>query len=96
MITKFFSKVVVKFNPFGPEAKCARSFIGLISSQLRQTCQVDLEVLPRASTKPPLLKVTFKDNTSMEGNPAEQTLEDISQMLDRHSRQLQFKEDANR
>ncbi|KAH3661867.1 hypothetical protein OGAPHI_006046 [Ogataea philodendri] len=96
MITKFFSKIVVKFDPFGPEAKCARSFISLISPKLRQTCPVDLEVLPKASTKSPLLKVTFKDKTSMEGNPAEQSFDDFAQMLDRHSRQLQFKEDANK
>ncbi|QPG73594.1 hypothetical protein FOA43_000906 [Brettanomyces nanus] len=95
MITKYFTNVVVKFNPFGPEARAARSVLSEIPPKLRTQCKVDLEVLTKNSTNNPLVEVTFKDKTIMKGNPAQMTMEDFAHMFDRHSRQLQFKDDVS-
>ncbi|GMM28227.1 mitochondrial 54S ribosomal protein YmL44 [Martiniozyma asiatica (nom. inval.)] len=96
MITKYFTNVVVKFNPFGTEARCARSVLSQIPPALKASCKVDLELLNEDSTKEPLVEVTFKDKTKMSGNPKTFTLADFTNMFDKHSRQLLFKEELDR
>lgn len=86
MITKYFTKVCVKFNPFGPEARCARSVLSQIPPSLKGVCQIDLELLNDKSKAKPFVQVTFKDNTVMSGNPAELKLADFTNMFDKHSK----------
>ncbi|EDO16569.1 hypothetical protein Kpol_1064p51 [Vanderwaltozyma polyspora DSM 70294] len=93
MITKYFSKIVVKFNPFGAEAKTARLFLCAIPPlQRMQGTMIQNELLTNGSTKKPILKVTFKDKTEMETNPGEMTFQEVSNYFDTHSRRLQLKE----
>lgn len=96
MITKYFTKVTVKFNPFGPEARSARSVLSQIPPSLKGICQVDLELLNDKSKKEPFVQVTFKDNTVMSGNPAELKLADFTNMFDKHSQKLLFKEEVDK
>lgn len=96
MITKYFTKVAVKFNPFGPEARCARAVLSQIPPSMKGVCQVDLELLNDKSTAKPFVEVTFKDKTVMSGNPAELKLADFTNMLDKHSKKLLFKEEVDK
>mgnify|MGYP003362717982 CR=1 FL=1 len=93
MITKYFTKVIVKFDPFGPEARTARTMLSLIPPKLHATCDVNLEVLTKSSKNRPLIEVTFKDKTVMKGDPKSMRMDDFAHLFDRHSRALQFKEE---
>ncbi|GCE98114.1 39S ribosomal protein L44, mitochondrial [Zygosaccharomyces mellis] len=93
MITKYFSKVVVKFNPFSKEAKTARLLLSSIPPAQRQLgTQIQNEVLSSASNKTPIIKVTFKDKKTMEVDPTKYTFQELSNYFDAHSRQLSLKE----
>ncbi|KAG0680094.1 39S ribosomal protein L44, mitochondrial [Pichia californica] len=96
MITKYFTQVCIKFNPFGPEARCARSVLSQIPPSMKGACKIDLELLSKDSKKEPFVQVTFKDSTVMNGNPAELTLADFTNMLDKHSKKLLFKEEVDK
>ncbi|ODV87184.1 hypothetical protein CANARDRAFT_217037 [[Candida] arabinofermentans NRRL YB-2248] len=96
MITKYFTKVVVKFNPFGPEAKSARIFLSQIPPSLRGICAIDFELLNSQSTKKPIVQVTFKDKTTMEGDPVNMNIADFANMFDRHSKKLAFQDEISK
>jgi len=96
MITKYFTKLTVKFNPFGAEARCARSVLSQIPPSMNGICQVNLKLLSKESKEEPFVEVTFKDNTVMSGNPAELKLIDFTNMLDKHSKKLLFKEELDK
>ncbi|KAF6009350.1 hypothetical protein HII13_003426 [Brettanomyces bruxellensis] len=95
MITKYFTKIIVKFDPFGSEARTARTMLSLIPPKLRSTCDVNLEVLTKSSKNKPLIEVTFKDKTIMKGDPKKMGMDDFTHLFDRHSRALQFKEEIS-
>ena len=59
MITKYFQKVAVRFDPFGPGGKTARLFLASIPLSLKGSCAVSFETLTKGSTKKPLVQVTF-------------------------------------
>ncbi|XYA01297.1 39S ribosomal protein L44, mitochondrial [Meyerozyma guilliermondii] len=90
MITKYFTKVSVKFDPFAASAKPARLFLSRIPTSLRATCAVDFKVLTSTSpaSEKPIVKVTFKDKHSMEADPQAMTFKEISEHFDSHSRKL--------
>lgn len=96
MITKYFTKISVKFNPFGPEARSARSVLSQIPPSMKGACQIDLELLNANSKNKPFVQVTFKDNTVMSGNPAKLKLADFTNMFDKHSKKLLFKEEVDK
>lgn len=96
MITKYFTNVVVKFNPFGAEARSARSVLSQIPPALKGICNVNVELLDETSKKEPIVEVTFKDKTKMAGSPLEMGLADFTNMFDKHSRKLLFKEELDR
>ncbi|KAG0685501.1 39S ribosomal protein L44, mitochondrial [Kluyveromyces marxianus] len=79
MITKYFTKAVVKFNPFGKEG---------ITSGL----QLQNEVLMAGSTVKPTVKVVFKDKTELQADPTNMNFTELSNYFDRHSRKLALKE----
>ncbi|SCU78213.1 LAMI_0A03840g1_1 [Lachancea mirantina] len=93
MITKYFTKVVVRFNPLGKEAKTARLFLSSIPPTQRLSgLSLKNELLNGASTASPLVKVTFKDKTELELNPTGITFQEVGNFFDRHSRKLRLKE----
>ncbi|QLL32637.1 hypothetical protein HG536_0D01590 [Torulaspora globosa] len=93
MITKYFAKVVVKFNPFGKEAKTARLLLSSIPpAQRLQGTQIQTEVLTAQSNKSPIVRITFKDKHEMELDPSTANFQELSSYFDRHSRQLRLKE----
>ncbi|CCE90489.1 mitochondrial 54S ribosomal protein mL53 TDEL_0B03600 [Torulaspora delbrueckii] len=93
MITKYFSKVVVKFNPFGKEAKTARLLLSSIPpAQRLQGTQIQSEILHASSSKTPIVKITYKDKKEMELDPSTVTFQELASYFDRHSRQLKLKE----
>lgn len=91
MITKYFTKVAVKFDPFAASAKPVRLFLARIPAQLRSGCAVDFKVLTKKEDKPEV-KVTFKDKHVMEINPDKMTFQDLSAYFDTHSRKLALKQ----
>ncbi|CUS20324.1 LAQU0S01e04082g1_1 [Lachancea quebecensis] len=93
MITKFFTKVSVKFNPFGKEAKSARLFLSAIPPAQRLSgTSIKNELLTGGSSKTPTVKVTFKDKTEMEVDPTNLTFKELGNYFDRYSRKLSLKE----
>ncbi|AMD18556.1 HBL346Cp [Eremothecium sinecaudum] len=93
MITKYFTKVYVRFNPFGKEAKNARLFLSSIPPLQRTTnTQVSHEIISGSSTGSPLLRVTFRDKTEMELDPSKLSFKEVSNYFDGHSRKLQIKD----
>lgn len=91
MITKYFTKVSARFNPFTPTAKPARLFIARIPGLQKSGCQVDCKVLTDPTEKP-LIKVTFKDKHVMEIDPTSKSFDDLRAHFDAHSRKLALKE----
>ncbi|GMM46639.1 mitochondrial 54S ribosomal protein YmL44 [Pichia kluyveri] len=96
MITKYFTNVTVRFNPFGKEARCARAVLSQIPPSLKTSCKINLELLNDQSTKKPFVEVVFKDKTTMSGNPGELALADFTNMFDKHSKKLLFKEEVDK
>ncbi|CAH2445839.1 54S ribosomal protein L44, mitochondrial [Komagataella phaffii CBS 7435] len=92
MITKYFTKVSVKFNPFGPEAKGARLFLAALPSSLKKSCTINYEVLNSQSNKKPIIEVTYKDKKTLDVNPTSLNFNELSNLFDRHSRKLQLEE----
>jgi large subunit ribosomal protein L53 len=96
MITKYFTKVTVRFNPFGKEARCARAVLSQIPPSLKASCKIHMELLNKDSKKKPFVEVVFKDTTTMSGNPQELKLADFTNMFDKHSKKLLFKEEVDK
>ncbi|GMM56946.1 mitochondrial 54S ribosomal protein YmL44 [Maudiozyma humilis] len=93
MITKYFTKVVVKFNPFGKEAKTARLFLAAIPPKQRILgTKIENELLNGTSAKEPIIKVTYKDKKEATVDPRTLSFLEIANKLDGHSRQLRLKE----
>lgn len=91
MITKYFTKVSVKFNPFAANSKPIRLFLARIPSQQRSGCAVDFKVLTKMSDTPQV-KVTFKDKHVMDVNPETMSFADLQAHFNAHSRKLALKE----
>ena len=85
--------MLVRFNPFGAEAKTARLMLAAIPPHQRTLgTKIQSEILNNSITKKPLVKITFKDKTDMEFDPSNTSFEEASNLLDRHSRKLRIKE----
>ncbi|SMN22086.1 similar to Saccharomyces cerevisiae YMR225C MRPL44 Mitochondrial ribosomal protein of the large subunit [Maudiozyma saulgeensis] len=93
MITKYFTKVIVRFNPFGKEAKTARLFLASIPPRQRiMGTKIENELLNGTSTKEPIIKVVYKDKKEDSVDPRVLSFMEIANKLDGHSRQLRLKE----
>ncbi|CDK28861.1 unnamed protein product [Kuraishia capsulata CBS 1993] len=92
MLTKYFTKVTVRFNPFLKEAKPARLFLSSIPPSMRQSCIIDFKILSEQSKEKPIISVTFKDKEVLEVNPSEMNFADIADTFDRHAKKIRFKE----
>ncbi|ODV61955.1 mitochondrial 54S ribosomal protein mL53 [Ascoidea rubescens DSM 1968] len=91
MITKYFQKVVVRFDPLGPGSKTARLFLALIPSLLKTSCAVSFQTLSH-SQQQPLVQITFKDKFVLEHDPSHFKFPELAALFDHHSRQLKIKE----
>lgn len=91
MITKYFTKVSVRFNPFAPSAKPVRLFLARIPAQLKSGCSVDFKILENPKDQA-VVKVTYKDKQTMEIDPENLSFKDLSSHFDTHSRKLALKE----
>lgn len=89
MITKYFTKVAVKFDPFAASAKPVRLFLARIPSQQKSGVAVDFKVLTK--NEKPSVSVTFKDKHVMDADPEMMTFQDLSEHFDQHSRKLALK-----
>lgn len=92
MITKYFSKVVVKFNPVGKENKVARVFLSSIPPKMRGACKITNQLIYGESAVKPVIQVTFKDKHFIEADPTKLNILELSNLLDGHSRKLAMKE----
>lgn len=86
MITKFFTKVAVKFDPFSASAKSVRLFLARIPSAQKSGCQISYQVVK--ANEEPQVKVTYKDKLEKEVNPENKSFEDLRAIFDAHSRKL--------
>lgn len=94
MITKYFTKVTVKFDPFAPSARPARLFLARIPPSLKGQCQVNYKVLTAdsAAAEKPIIEVTFKDKHTLLADPATMGFTELSLHFDAHSRKLVLKD----
>lgn len=90
MITKYFSKVVVKFDPFKASAKPARLFLSSIPSSMRGACIINHKVLSKSSpaSEVPIIEVTYKDKHVLKVDPEKMKFEEVRDQFDIHSRKL--------
>ncbi|KAF2739200.1 hypothetical protein EJ04DRAFT_508916 [Polyplosphaeria fusca] len=94
MITRFFTDVRVRFNPFSPRAKPARLFLSLLPPNARASgMKIDSQMLPRASKEPATLAIKFKDGKEMNLELDKMRITEVMEEVDRHSRQLARKEE---
>ncbi|CAD6640020.1 HN1_G0020470.mRNA.1.CDS.1 [Saccharomyces cerevisiae] len=92
MITKYFSKVIIRFNPFGKEAKVARLVLAAIPpTQRNMGTQIQSEIISDYNKVKPLVKVTYKDKKEMEVDPSNMNFQELANHFDRHSKQLDLK-----
>lgn len=94
MITKYFTKISVKFDPFKASARPARLFLSHIPASLKLTCTIDYKVLGHKSpaSEKPIIKVTFKDKHVMEADPQTMTFAEVLSHFNAHSRKLALKD----
>ncbi|KAH3686042.1 hypothetical protein WICPIJ_002982 [Wickerhamomyces pijperi] len=97
MITKYFTKVVIRFNPLAAEGKPARLFLSAIPPSLKGACVIDSKVLKANDTTEPVLKfntnkLTTEDKKTLEIDPSKNNFGELAAFFDRHSRQLQVKD----
>lgn len=94
MITKYFTKVTVKFDPFAPSARPARLFLARIPPSLKGQCQINHQVLTQSSpaSEKPIIEVTYKDKHILKADPAKMTYTELQQHFDAHSRKLVLKD----
>ena len=59
MITKHFTEVTTKFNPFAKKAKTCRIFLAHLPPNARQFMKINAQVLPRGSKENSFLHVKF-------------------------------------
>ncbi|CCE79842.1 Piso0_002933 [Millerozyma farinosa CBS 7064] len=88
MITKYFTSVSVKFNPFSQGAKTARLFLSRIPPSMKSTCKINYQVLDSKSKSTPLIEVTYKDKHKQNLDPESVTFKELTDKLDEHSRKL--------
>jgi large subunit ribosomal protein L53 len=94
MITRFLTDVRVKFNPFSARAKSARLFLSLIPPNARmEGMKIETKMLPRTSTEPANLDLTFKDGKKMSLDLEKMRLPEVMEQVDRHSRGLARQEE---
>lgn len=94
MITKYFTNVSVKLDPFAASAKPVRLFLSRIPGQQKSGCSVDFKILNNLSEKAQV-KVTFKDKHTMIADPCKMSFQDLSAHFDTHSRKLALQEAIN-
>lgn len=94
MITKYFTKVTVKFDPFSPAARPARLFLSRIPPSLKGQCQINHKILTSSSpaSEQPIIEVTYKDKHIMKADPRDMTYTELQQHFDGHSRKLVLKD----
>ncbi|KAI5954552.1 MRPL44 [Candida jiufengensis] len=89
MITKYFTNVSIKFNPFTPGAKSARIFL----SRMPSTTKIDYKVLNGDSKdQQQEIKIVFKDKHVMKADPSEMNVADLTDYFNSHSRKLAIKD----
>ncbi|ORY08202.1 39S ribosomal protein L53/MRP-L53-domain-containing protein [Clohesyomyces aquaticus] len=94
MITRFLTDVRVKFNPFSPRSKSARIFLSLMPPNARADgMKIESKMLPRASKDPATLALKFKDGKEMNLDLEKMRITEVTEQVDRHSRQLARKEE---
>lgn len=93
MITKYFTRVTVKFDPFASSAKTARLFLSRVPLGPGK-CKIDYKVLTAQSpaSDKPVVEVTYKDKFVLAADPATMTFKELSAHFDAHSRQLAIKD----
>lgn len=91
LITKYITKATVRFDPFGTLAASARSFLSRVPS----SAKVDLRVLNAQLKEAPLIEVTFKDKHVMKADPLTTTYNDLTDLLNSHSRKLLIQDAVN-
>ncbi|KAG7661190.1 MRPL44 [[Candida] subhashii] len=88
MITKYFTKVQVKFNPFIASGSRARVFL----AHMPITAKLETKVLANGSKEKDEIIVTFKDKHVMTADPATMNSQEMGEYFDRHSKKLAIKE----
>ncbi|ODV80035.1 uncharacterized protein CANTADRAFT_225516 [Suhomyces tanzawaensis NRRL Y-17324] len=84
MITKYFTNVVVKFDPFTAGGRSARLFLARVPSSAKISCKV----LTKTSTDKPSIEVTFRDKNVMKADPVNMNITELREYFDTHSRKL--------
>lgn len=102
MKTKHLTSLSASFNPFARHAKTPRLFLSLLPPSARSSVKVTVKQLPRSSTDPSTLELSFKDGKVMKysfrdpvpGDKIDQLkLKDVVEQVERHTRSLARKED---
>ncbi|KAK9371175.1 hypothetical protein V1509DRAFT_6141 [Lipomyces kononenkoae] len=94
MMTKYFTSAIVRFDPLSPR-KTARIFLARIPPTTRHLMKIQTEFLGKSSTNMPLISVTFKDGKTIDLDPNKESIGDVIDQLDRHSRALHLQEQMN-
>ncbi|VVT57630.1 mitochondrial 54S ribosomal protein mL53 [Magnusiomyces paraingens] len=96
MITKYFAKVSVSFNPLVAAAKPARVFLSNIPPKSRNaSIALTQKILAPSSTEPSVISVTFKDGNVISLDPTQNSTVEVAEAFDRYSRVLKLKDDIS-
>ena len=87
MITKYFTKVTVRFDPFSAGAKAARNFLTRIPPSMKGQCVINHKVLTSASEQS-IIEVTYKDKFVTQVDPTKLNFKEVAAHFDTHSRKL--------
>ncbi|KAK6205060.1 mitochondrial 54S ribosomal protein YmL44 [Scheffersomyces amazonensis] len=88
MITKYFTNVSVKFDPFSKGGRSARLFL----ARVPHSAKLETKVLTANSKDHQEISVTFKDKHIMKADPSKMKIDDLRDYFDSYSRKLVIKD----
>ncbi|KAI9792549.1 MAG: 39S ribosomal protein L44, mitochondrial [Peltula sp. TS41687] len=96
MITRFLTEVSTTFNPFRTTSTTARLFLAFLPPNARHSgMKINTTVLPRESQLPSGLFLKFKDGKEMKLETEKMGVNDVIEVVDRHSRLLRRQEELS-
>jgi len=94
-LTRFLTSVTATFSPFHPTSRTARLFLSYLPPTAHSSVAVKTTLLPKSSTQPATLSLTFKDGKVMDFDLEKVRIREVLDEVRRHGRGLGRKEELS-
>ena len=94
-LTRFLTSITTTFSPFQPTSRTARLFLSYLPPSAHSSVAVKTTLLPRTSTQPATLSLTFKDGKVLDFDLEKAGIREVLEEVRRHGRGLGRKEELS-